>query len=33
VFNPYEIPDEGLLKGGKRSSAAPRSGNRSMTFQ
>jgi hypothetical protein len=33
VFNPYEIPDEGLLKGGKRSSVAPRSGNRSMTFQ
>ena len=29
AFNPYDIPDEGLLKGGKRSTVMPRSGNRS----
>lgn len=33
VFNPYDIPDEGLLKAGKRSTTGNRSGNRSMTFR
>ena len=32
VYNPYAIPDAGRIKGGKRSTVAPRSGNRNMTF-
>lgn len=33
AFNPYDIPDEFLMKGGKRSAVMPRSGNRSSTFK
>jgi exosome complex exonuclease RRP6 len=33
VVNPFAIPDENLIKGGKRSANAPRSGNRSATFR
>lgn len=32
MFNPYQIPDAGMIKGGKRSAVAPRSGNKNMTF-
>ncbi len=32
AFNPYDIPDDVLIKPGKRTTAMPRSGNRSMTF-
>lgn len=32
MFNPYQIPDAGRIKGGKRSAVAPRSGNKNMTF-
>ncbi|KAK9816813.1 hypothetical protein WJX72_005334 [[Myrmecia] bisecta] len=33
VFNPYQMDDAETIKGGKRSSVMPRSGNRSMTFK
>lgn len=33
AFNPFDIPEEHLIKGGKRSSVAPRSGNRSYSFK
>lgn len=33
AFNPYDIPDENLIKAGKRSAVMPRSGNRTMTFR
>ncbi|KAF5834119.1 hypothetical protein DUNSADRAFT_9315 [Dunaliella salina] len=33
AFNPYHIPDENLMKAGKRSTVMPRSGNRTMTFK
>jgi hypothetical protein len=32
-FNPYDIPDEHLIKGGKRSGTQVRSGNKSFTFK
>lgn len=32
MFDPYDISDEGLMKGGKKSAIMPRSGNRSITF-
>lgn len=32
VFNPYDLPDDVMLKGGKRSAVAPRSGNRSLSW-
>ncbi len=33
AFNPYDIPDDNLIKGGKRSAVMPRSGNKTMTFK
>eukprot|EP00983_Pelagomonas_calceolata_P047145 1140505-Pelagomonas_calceolata.AAC.2 len=33
AFNPYHIPDENLIKAGKRSTVMPRSGNRTMTYK
>ncbi len=33
AFNPYDIPDEHLIKGGKRSTVMPRSGNRTVTYK
>lgn len=33
VSNPFEIKDEDMIKGGKRSATAPRSGNRTATFR
>lgn len=33
VFNPYDIPQEQLIKGGKRSAVMPRSGNKTITFK
>jgi hypothetical protein len=32
-FNPYDIPEEHLIKGGKRSGTQVRSGNKSFTFK
>jgi len=32
-LNPYDIRDEDLMKGGKRSRAFPNSGNRSSTWR
>ncbi|GIL97902.1 hypothetical protein Vretimale_3481 [Volvox reticuliferus] len=33
AFNPFDIPDEFLMKGGRRSTVMPRSGNRTSTFK
>jgi hypothetical protein len=33
AFNPFDIRDEDLLKGGKKSAAMPRTGNRTHTFK
>lgn len=32
IRGPYGMAEAGLLKGGKRSAVAPRSGNKQMTF-
>lgn len=32
AFNPYGVKDDDMIKGGKRSSVNPRSGNRSQSF-
>jgi hypothetical protein len=31
--NPYALPSENMIRGGKRSAVAPRSGNRSLSFK
>jgi hypothetical protein len=31
--NPYAIPSEHMIRGGKRSAVAPRSGNRNLSFK